>query len=145
MLKEILKKDMITFMKEKRKNELNTIRMINSAIKNKEIELKRDLTDNEIIALLHKEVKQYQESIEGYTKKGNTKMVEELIIAKDLVTKYLPKQLTDEEAKTVIKEKLSDLEITSKADFGKAMKFLKDDLAGKVAPSKISEILKEIL
>ena len=97
MLKDRLKKDMITFMKEKKKNELNTIRMINSAIKNKEIELKRDLTDNEVIALLHKEIKQYQESIEGYTKKGNTKMVEELIIAKGLVAKYLPKQLTDEE------------------------------------------------
>ena len=102
MLKELIKQDMIKFMKEKNKEAVTTIRMVNGAIKNKEIELKRDLTDDEVVTVVNKEVKQYNESLEFAVQKGDETAIQTIKNAIELLSTYLPEQLSDEEAQVIL-------------------------------------------
>lgn len=145
MLKEQLKKDMIKFMKEKDKESLATIRMVNGAIKNKEIELKRELTDEEVISVLTKEVKQYNESLEFAVKRGDENTIVNIKGSIELLSNYLPKQLTEKEAKQLIKELLEENSIKEKKQVGLAMKTVMPKLKGKYDGSKINKLVLELL
>lgn len=145
MLKEQLKKDMIQFMREKDKENLATIRMVNGVIKNKEIELKRELTDEEVISVITKEVKQYNESLEFAIKREDNDTVSKIKVAIELLSNYLPKQITEEQAKQIIKQLLEENSITSKKQVGLAMKTVMPKLKGKYDGSKINKLVLELL
>lgn len=145
MLKDTIKSDMIKFMKEKNKEAVTTIRMVNGAIKNKEIELKRELNDDEIIAVINKEVKQYNESLEFSKQKDRQDEINAITYSINLLTNYLPKQLTDEEASAIVSKLLTDNNITDKKQKGLAMKFVMPELKGKYNGAKINKLVDEFL
>lgn len=145
MLKEQLKKDMIQFMREKDKENLATIRMVNGAIKNKEIEFKRELTDEEVVSVITKEVKQYNESLEFAIKREDKDTVSKITGAIELLSNYLPKQITEEEAKQIIKQLLEEHSIKEKKQIGLAMKTVMPKLKGKYDGSKINKLVLELL
>lgn len=145
MLKEKIKQDMVKFMKEKQKGSVATIRMVNGAIKNKEIELKRELTDEEVIAVVTKEVKQYNESLEFAVKRGDVETIENIKSSIELLISYLPKQLSEEEAKALVKEVLSAEGITEKKQMGLAMKAVMPKLKGRFDGSKVNKLVSELL
>lgn len=144
MLKQQIMTDMKQYMKSKMQIELTGIRMLNAAIKNKEILLKRELTDNEIISTIRKQIKEHRDSL-SYIKdqcSADTIAYQTYIL---VLEGYLPEEMSEEEAKAIISNLLAENNITSKSNMGAAMKLVKPILENKIDNSKISKIVKELL
>ncbi|SMO38636.1 hypothetical protein SAMN06269117_102134 [Balnearium lithotrophicum] len=144
-LKERLKEDMKEALKAKDKVKLSTIRMINSLIKNAEIEKRGELTDDEIVQLLMKYAKQRRESIEMYEKGGRQDLVEKEKAELAVVESYLPKQMTEEEIRQVVKEAIEETGASSPKDIGKVMKVVMPKVKGRADGSLVNRIVKELL
>lgn len=140
-LKVELLEDMKIAMKQKDKEKVSVIRMARAAIKNVEIDKRKDLTDEEIIEVLAKEVKQRRGSIEEYNKVGKDDIVQKLKEEIEILTKYLPRQLTMEELEAIVEEVIED----THGDIGKAMGAIMPRIKGRADGKIVSELIKKRL
>ena len=136
-------------MKAKDKNTYPTLRLIVSAIKDAEIagrsKGQKEIKDSDIISLLKKMIKQRNESCEVYKKAGRNELLESEKKEIDVISKFLPKQLSDEETKQICQEVIKTTGASSMKDMGKIMGALKSKHAESLDFSKVSVILKELL
>ncbi len=144
-IKERLKEDMKEALKSKDKVRLSTIRMLQSLIKNAEIEKRGELTEEEVISLLMKYAKQRRESIELYEKGGRQDLVEKEKRELEIVESYLPKQMDEEEIRRLVKEAIEKTGASSPKDIGKVMQYLMPKVKGRADGSIVSKIVKESL
>jgi len=144
-LKAQLLQDMKEAMKSKDKVKLSTIRMINSLIKNAEIEKRGELTDDEIIQLLMKYAKQRKEAIEMYEKGGRQDLVEKEKAELAVVESYLPKQMSEEEIRELVKEAVEATGASSPRDIGKVMQYVMPKVKGRADGSVVNKIVREML
>jgi uncharacterized protein YqeY len=136
-------------LKAKDKNTYPTLRLIVSAIKDAEIagrsKGQKEIKDSDIISLLKKMIKQRNESCEVYKKAGRNELLESEKKEIDVISKFLPKQLSDEETKHICQEVIKTTGASSMKDMGKIMGALKSKHAESLDFSKVSVILKELL
>tara|TARA_Y100000816_G_C25996158_1_gene520382 strand:+ start:78 stop:533 length:456 start_codon:yes stop_codon:yes gene_type:complete len=136
-------------LKAKDKNTYPTLRLIVSAIKDAEIagrsKGQKEIKDSDIISLLKKMIKQRNESCEVYKKAGRNELLESEKKEIDVINKFLPKQLSDEETKRICQEVIKTTGASSMKDMGKIMGALKSKHAESLDFSKVSVILKELL
>lgn len=144
-IKEKLLEDMKKAMKNKEKEKLSVIRMARAAIKNVEIEKRKDLDDDETIEVIAREVKQRKESIKEYEKVGKDNVVEDLKKEIEVLEEYLPEQLTRAEIETLVMEVIKKVGATSMADMGKVMGIIIPEVRGRAGGSEVSAIVKEKL
>lgn len=145
MLRQTLKDDTIKYMKSKDKVRLTTLRTLMAEVKNKEIDLKRELEEIELISIIEKTIKQLNETL-GYAKQsGKDEIVTESAIAIELLSAYMPQQLTDDEARAIILETISENGFSGKGDIGKVMKAIMPKLKGKYESKKINPLVSELL
>ena len=111
-----LNDDMKQAMKNKQKEKLTVIRMVKAALQNEGIKLQHTLTEEEEITVLAREVKQYKDSLLEFKKAGREDLVNKLQSEIQILSAYLPEQLTEEELVDVIKQVISEVGATSKAD-----------------------------
>src|SRR5271154_4376023 len=116
--------DVITAMKAKDEAALSALRMLKSAIKYKEVDLKREITDEEVIDVLSKQAKQRKESIEGFEKGGRPESAASEKAELALIEKYLPAGLSDEELAKLVEEALKATGAAGSKDVGKVMGWL---------------------
>lgn len=144
-----MKEELLTELKEamKIKDELrkNTITLLRSAILQVEKDTQKQLTENEMISIVAKEVKKRRESIADYEKACRQDIVEDLKKEIEILSKYLPEQLTEEEIKQVVDQAIQDTDANSPKDMGKVMQILRVKTAGKADGKIISEIVKNRL
>jgi len=147
MLKETLTNDMKDAMRKKEKEKLATIRMILSAVKNAEIQEKKELKkDEDIHPLIQKEIKQTKDSQDAYkSQPGYDDKVEELQRRIDTLMGYLPKQLTEAELKEIIETLMSELNIQGKQEKGKLMGALMPKVKGKAEGALVNKLVTEAL
>lgn len=148
MLKEKLKKDMKQTMIDGNKNILEGIRLVNASIKNEEIKKKRDLTDDEIIEIIKKEIKQIKESL-SYMSHGVEENVRltELQNRHDYLFDYLPEQLTEKEIKTLVQNisvqySIDTGKMMTKKEKGIMMKQLMPQVKGKADGSLVNKVVE---
>jgi len=147
-LKNQIEEKLNKALKEKDKNTYPTLRLIVSAIKDAEIANranKKDISDSDIIGILKKMIKQRNESSEMYKKAERRELLENETKEIEVINKFLPKQLTDEETKQACKEAVQSAEASSMKDMGKVMGILKSKHSSTLDFSKVSSILKELL
>jgi len=144
-IKERLKEDMKEALKAKDKVRLSTIRMLQSLIKNAEIEKRGELSEEEVISLLMKYAKQRREAIELYEKGGRQDLVEKERKELEIVESYLPKQMDEEEIRELVKEAIKATGASSLKDIGKVMQYLMPKVKGRADGSTVSKIVKESL
>ena len=149
MIRDDIKTALVTAMKGGDKTGTGTIRLIQSAIKNRDIELRTSSAtpddDLLITEVLQKMIKQRRESAELY-RKGNREELaatEEAEIA--VIERFLPRQLNDEEARAAIQAIITDTGATSMKDMGKVMGEVKAKLAGQIDPARASAMVKAAL
>lgn len=145
MLKELIKKDMYTYMKNKEKEKLSIVRLIITEINNQEIDKKRELSDEEIQSIVKKLVVRNDESLEHATKANRPEEILKLNLETEVLKGYLPKQYTDGEATRAIYDALKEANITEKKELGKAMKLSCDLLKNKYDGKKIKDIVNSLL
>ena len=133
MLKETLKKDEIAAMKARDKARVSVLRLVNSEIKAYEVNNREEISDENVIKIVEKSIKQNKEE---KIAEGN--------FAIEVLTPYLPKQLTEEEVSAMLREIITNGNYTAK-DMGKIMKEIMPKVNGKFDRSKINPMVKEIL
>ena len=143
-LLEQLSKDMVEAMKNKDSFTLGVIRMAKGAIQLEGINKKKELTEEEVVAVISKQIKMRNDSINEFTKAGRNDLVEQNKKEIEILSKYMPEQLSDEEVNRIIDEAFTKLNPTSK-DMGLIMKEVSPKLKGKADMSKVNAIIKEKL
>lgn len=145
MLKQTLKADIIKYMKSRDKVRLTHLRTLMADVKYKEMDLKRELTDDELIVIIEKTIKQLNETL-SYAKQSNKEdIISETETGIEMFTIYMPKQLTDDEAKTIITQVISENNFKGKGDMGKVMKACMPKLKGKYEGKKVNPLVMKLL
>ena len=145
-LAQQLDQDLITAMKAKDADKLIVLRMVKAALTNYKIEKKREiLEDSEILDVLQKQAKQRRESFESFDKAGRQDLAEKERKELTILQAYMPKELTDEEIKTLAQKAISESGAAVKADIGKVMKVLMPWVKGRSDGKKVNEILGSLL
>ncbi|MBW9157275.1 GatB/YqeY domain-containing protein [Clostridium tagluense] len=145
MLKQTLKDDIIKYMKSKDKIRLTALRTLMAEVKYKEMDLKKELEDNELIGIIEKTIKQLNETLSYAKQASKEEIIAETEIAIEMFTVYMPKQFTDEEAKAIVIEVIAENGFKGNGDMGKVMKAVMPHLKGKYDSKKINPLVKELL
>jgi uncharacterized protein YqeY len=145
VLEERLIEEMKQAMKSNDKAKLSTIRMIRSAVKNKEIELRKPLDEDAILRVIQGMVKKSEESIEQFKAGGRMDLVEKETKEIEIMKSYLPQPLSREEVLKVIDETIEETKASSLKDLGKVMKTVMPKLGGKVEGALVNQLVKERL
>lgn len=141
-LKEQITDDMKSAMKAKEKEKLAAIRLILSALKQKEVDERIELSDVHVLTILNKMVKQRRDSISQYEKAGRDDLVAQEQFELDIITHYLPSQLSEEEIQTAVSGAIQETGASSMKDMGKLMGVLKSKLEGRADMAKVSQLIK---
>ena len=144
-LKKQLMDDVKTAMKEKDRLRKATITLLRADIKRFEVDKRKEITEDGIIDLISKQIKQKKSAILDFKKGGREDLVQEAEAEIDVLMKYLPDQLTEEELKEIIGNAIKELKAESMKDMGKVMGAVKPIIKGKADGKMASEIVKAML
>lgn len=144
MLAEQLQKDLKEAMVAKDEVRLSTIRFLMSDLNYLKIEKQRELTDEDILGAIEKQVKRHKESIEGFEKGGRAEMAAKEKAELAILQDYLPEQMSEEEVRSKIEEAISSTGASSLQEMGKVMGAL-SELRGKADMGQVSSLVKEKL
>ncbi|MFL0196611.1 GatB/YqeY domain-containing protein [Clostridium sp. WILCCON 0269] len=140
----MIKKDEIAAMKARDKAKVSVLRLINADIKAFEVNERKDISDEGIIRIIEKNIKQIKETL-GYAEQSNNQeKIAEGNFALEVLTPYLPKQLDESEVEAMLKEIIAGGNYTT-ADIGKIMKEIMPKISGKFDRSKINPMVKKLL
>lgn len=144
-LSEKIRTDLTESMKAREAEKTSTLRMLQSAVKNEQINLKRELSDEETLSVIRKAVKQRLDSIEQYTKANRGDLAAKEQSEIEILKTYLPPELDDAELEAGIREIIASTGAQSKKDIGKVMKEATVKYKGRADGKKIQEIASRIL
>ena len=145
MLKEKLLDDLKNSMKDKNIVRKNAIQMVRAAILQVEKDKQIVLEDNQIIEIIAKESKKRKDSLGDYEKSGREDLINEIKEEIEILSEYLPKQLSIEEVEAIVKEVITAEEATSMRDMGKVMKSAKEKIGAASDGKTINEVVKKLL
>ncbi len=135
-------------MKSKEADRLSTLRLINAAIKDKDIALRGSadeeggVSNDDVLAILGRMVKQRQESARAYEEGGRLELAEKELSEIKVIEEFLPKQLTEEEAEAAVTEAIAEVGATSIRDMGKVMAVLKGKFTGRMDFGKAGPMVR---
>lgn len=138
-----IKKDLINSMKEQDKFKLSVLRMLKSSIQKEEINKKSELTDDEILNVIKREVKVRKASLEEYLEYNRNDLADNLQKEIDILKTYLPEELSHEELLKIIDEQFNIINPTSMKDMGKVIKAVSSIVGTRADMSEVSKIVKE--
>lgn len=145
MLESKIQSDTLMAMKNSDKFKVSVLRMLKSAIQAEKINAKNELTDENIIAIIKKQVKQRTDSILEYEKYNRSDMVATLKQEIKILEEYLPKQLSEEETKEAVKKIMSNYPDATIKDMGKIMKEASSSLGSVADMSEVSKLIRNSL
>ena len=144
-LLEQLNKDMIEALKNKDSFTLGVIRMAKGAVQLEGINKKKELTDEDIVSVISKQIKMRNDSIAEFTKANRIDLVEQNKKEIEVLNKYMPEQLSLDEVNKIIEKAFAKINPTSNKDMGLIMKEVSPKLKGKVDMGQVNAIIKEKL
>ncbi len=127
------------------KTRLNVIRMVRSALKNAEIDKGRQLSDEEVLEVIAREVKQKRETIDAFAQAGRRERVRELEEELRVLEAYLPQQLTQDEIRELVSQVVEELGAAGPGDLGKVMGRVMPMVRGRADGSAVSRVARELL
>lgn len=144
-LVEKINDDMKLAMKSQDKERLSVIRMVKSAIQLAKIELKHELSDEEVVDVVAKQIKMRKDSIEEFSRASRNDLVEQTAREIEILTTYMPEQLSLEEVTKIIDEVFASVNPTSQKQMGLIMKEVNPRVRGKFDMGEVSKIIKDKL
>jgi uncharacterized protein len=145
-LLERLNNDMKQAMKNKEKDKLSVIRMLKAALQNEGIKHgKQDLTEDEELTVLSRELKQRKDSLQEFENAGRIDLVDKIRTEIDYVEAYMPEQLSEEEISLIVQQTIQEINASSKSDMGKVMGALMPKIKGKADGSLVNKLVQQLL
>ena len=142
---EKITKDLTEAMKNKDAFRLSVLRMLKSALKNEEINKKSPLTDDDVLAIIKKQVKTRKDSMNEYASYNRMDLADSLQKEIDILNAYLPEELSDEELEKVVAETITKLNADSVKQMGLVIKTISSEYGTRCDMAKVSKIVKEKL
>ncbi|MFC7393302.1 GatB/YqeY domain-containing protein [Scopulibacillus cellulosilyticus] len=140
-----LTEDMKQAMKDKDKVKLSVIRMIKASLQNESIKLGKELSEDEALTVLSRELKQRKDSLQEFENAGRQDLVDGVKKEIAVIDLYMPEQLSDQELQDIIDETISEVGASSKADMGKVMSAIMPKIKGRADGSQVSKIVQSKL
>lgn len=144
-LKANIQEDMKTAMRSKQTKRLSTIRLLLAAIKQVEVDDRKTLSNDEILTIITKMIKQRKDSVDIYTKANRQDMADAEAAEIEILNEYLPEALSDEEIQQYIADAVQEVSAQSIKDMGKVMNILRPKLTGRADMGKVSAQIKDCL
>ncbi|CAH0230196.1 GatB/YqeY domain-containing protein [Peribacillus sp. NPDC101481] len=144
-LLERLNNDMKQAMKNKEKDKLSVIRMLKASIQNEALKQRQDLTDDEELTVLSRELKQRKDSLQEFENAGRSDLVDKVRTELVYVEAYMPEQLSEEDISNIVKQTIEEVNATSKADMGRVMGALMPKVKGKADGSLVNKLVQQHL
>ncbi len=144
-LKEKLMEDLKLSMKDKDTVRKNTVQSVRAAIKQVEVDNRVELSDDDIIGVIAKEVKKRKDVLPEYEKSGRTDLIDELKREIEILMGYLPSQLSKEELGEIVKNAIAEVGASSMKDMGKIMANVMPKIKGRADGGMVNAIAKELL
>ncbi|MBI4378189.1 MAG: GatB/YqeY domain-containing protein [Nitrospinae bacterium] len=145
LLKDRLMEEMKDAMKKREQIKLSAIRMVRAGIKNREIELGRELNDEDVIGVIKSAIRQRKDSYTQFLNANRLDLADKEKNEIDILSVYLPGQMSEDDIKKRVKEVISEVGASTSKDMGKVMKLLMPELKGKADGDLINKIVKESL
>ncbi|SHH34318.1 hypothetical protein SAMN02745135_00486 [Caloranaerobacter azorensis DSM 13643] len=143
--KERLMADLKASMKNKDKVRKDVITMVRAAIKQREVDERIELNDEDIIELIAKQVKQKKDALKDFEKGGRQDLVELTQKEIDILMEYLPKQLSEDEIDEIVKAAIEEIGASTMKDMGKVMSYVMPKVKGRVDGSLVNKIVRQYL
>lgn len=144
-LKDTLNDTLKSTMKAKNLEQVKVLRNLQAAIKKVEIDERIELDDSAILQIIQKQLKMRQESLGIFSANGRDDLAQKEQFEIDVISQFLPKQLSEEELNTLIKQTISDIGATDIKEMGKVINAIKAQTAGQADPAVISGLVKKAL
>ena len=141
-LKPRIAEEMKQALKGGEKVRLGTLRMLSASIKNREVELRRELTDEEVTEVAVKEAKRRTEAVEAYEQAGRTDLADKERAEREVLSDYVPAGLSDEETEALVDEAVAATGATGMGDMGKVMGFVMGRAKGRVDGAKVQALVR---
>ena len=142
MIKDRIREDMKAAMRSHDAARLSTIRLLLAAIKQREIDEQIEAGDEDVLAVIGKMVKQRRDSVEQYRSGGREDLAVNEQAEIDVLSTYLPQQLSDEEVAAIVEEAVAEVGMTGMAAMGKVMSVVKPRVNGRADLGKVSALIK---
>lgn len=142
---EKITKDLTEAMKAKDTFRTSVLRMLKSALKNEEINKKSPLTDDEVLAIIKKQVKTRKDSMNEYASYNRMDLADSLQKEIDIINEYLPEELSDEELEKIVKETITKVKAESIKQMGMVIKTISSEYGARCDMAKVSKLVKEKL
>ena len=142
---EKITKDLTEAMKAKDTFRTSVLRMLKSALKNEEINKKSPLTDDEVLAIIKKQVKTRKDSMNEYASYNRMDLADSLQKKIDILNEYLPEELSDEELEKIVKETITKVKAESIKQMGMVIKTISSEYGARCDMAKVSKLVKEKL
>jgi uncharacterized protein YqeY len=140
-----LDQDMKAAMKQKDKETLSTIRMVRASIKKVEIDNRGELSDDQALEVLVREIKQRKDSLQEYEKAGRDDLASKEKREIEILSTYLPKQLTEEELRAIVDKAIAETGATSKKEMGKVMGAVLPLVKGRADSKQVNQLVQQLL
>lgn len=144
-LKERVESDFVEAFKKKEQNVVSTLRILKAAIKNEEIDRKKELNDEETAKVIRSEIKKRRDSIIDYKKGGREDLARKEELEIDILNSYLPPELSDEELEKIVAGVVAGLGRVAPKDFGRVMGAAMKETAGRASGDRVSEAVRKKL
>ncbi|MCD6253134.1 MAG: GatB/YqeY domain-containing protein [Thermotogae bacterium] len=145
VLKDRIREDMKDAMKKREEIRLRALKLLINAIKQFEVDQMKEASDENVYGIVAKEIKKRRESVEAYEKAGREDLAEEERKEIEVLTQYLPKQMSEEEIRAEAMKVIDQLGARSSKDLGKVMRELMPRLKGRAEGKTVNRIVMELL
>jgi len=142
---EQIEEDFKSALKNKEVVKLSTLRMLKTALHNWQIAEQKELTQDDVIKVIQKEIKQRRDSITTFDSSGRTELANKEKKEIEILEKYMPAQLSDGELRKIIEAAITETGATSPADMGRVMGKVMPQVAGRADGAQVSAKVKELL
>jgi len=144
-IREQIEKDFIEAFKAKEEKVKSVLGMIKAALKNKEIEIQKELSNDDVMDVLSKEAKKRKESAQAYKDGGRKDLADQEISEYEVLKKYLPEELSEDAVRDIVKTTISETGATSPADMGKVIGAVMSKVKNQADGGLVSKLVKEEL
>lgn len=144
-LADKLSQDLKQAMKDKDKTRLSVIRMVRAAVMNRQIETGTPLTDDEMVSIVQKELKQRQDSLQAFESAGRSDLIQAVKLEIEILHEYMPAQLSDEELQQIVADIIAEVGATSKGDMGRVMSAVMPKVRGRADGKRVQQAVQSRL
>jgi len=142
---EIIDSDLKQALKDRDEQRVSTLRMLSAALKNKKIELRSELKDDDVLAVLKTQVKQLKDSLASFEQGGRDDLVTKAKLELKVLQKYMPEAMSSDELEAIVKGVIEETGAAGKQDMGKVMGAVMGKVAGKADGGDVKQMVEKLL